>query len=108
MGPEEENSDRVFKLVCDYSDNEDSSDSRLNNYRDREYWEALYSFLKRPWFFRVWVIQELAVSRNPRLVCGQWECSFRVFVSFLNIYFPLHIDWTDPETLMKVFGYSFM
>ena len=37
MGPEEENSDRVFKLVCDYSNYEDSRDSRLNTYRDREY-----------------------------------------------------------------------
>ena len=50
----------------------------------------------------MWVIQELAVSRNPRLVCGKWECSFRVFVSFLNIYFPLHIDWTDSETLDEI------
>ena len=99
MGPEEKNSDRVVEMVSDYVDYEDSRDTRFNTYRDREYWEALYSFLKRPWFFRVCVIQELAVSRNPRLVCGQWECSFRVFVSFLNIYFPLHIDWTNPETL---------
>jgi hypothetical protein len=33
-------------------------------------WTALSMLLNRPWFNRVWVIQEVSVGRNPLLICG--------------------------------------
>lgn len=31
---------------------------------------ALIEFLKRPWFFRIWVVQEAAMSQQLVIVCG--------------------------------------
>jgi hypothetical protein len=40
--------------------------------------EALSSFLQRPWFKRIWVIQEVLFSRSAVVVCGSrsfdWGC----------------------------------
>lgn len=35
-------------------------------------WEAVRAFLKRPWFRRVWVLQEYIVNKNVFMVCGDW------------------------------------
>lgn len=40
-------------------------------------WAALSQLLQRPWFQRVWIIQEITVASVPRIVCGaleiEWE-----------------------------------
>lgn len=36
-------------------------------------WQALRSLLERPWFLRVWVIQEFTLPREIRMICGEWE-----------------------------------
>jgi hypothetical protein len=33
-------------------------------------WDALGKLLTRPWFTRVWVVQEVAVGQNPVFICG--------------------------------------
>jgi len=33
-------------------------------------WEPVVQLLERPWFTRVWVLQEVAHARNVTLVCG--------------------------------------
>ena len=37
---------------------------------DSQEWAALSQFLDRPWFQRVWVIQEVVLSNNIQVVCG--------------------------------------
>jgi Heterokaryon incompatibility protein (HET) len=36
-------------------------------------WKALHSLFERPWFLRVWIIQEFALPRKVRMICGKWE-----------------------------------
>jgi hypothetical protein len=40
-------------------------------------WEAFMAFLELPWFHRVWIVQEICMSRQPLLVTSgyrfQWE-----------------------------------
>jgi hypothetical protein len=40
---------------------------------DSGLWKALVAFLCRPWFLRVWVIQELVLARDIRFFCGDWK-----------------------------------
>jgi hypothetical protein len=40
---------------------------------DGEAWKALVAFLCRPWFLRIWVIQEFVYARDIRFLCGDWE-----------------------------------
>lgn len=39
---------------------------------------TLNNFLRRPYFFRVWIIQEIALSPNPVILCGEKEFPWSV------------------------------
>ncbi|KAF5538142.1 heterokaryon incompatibility (het-6OR allele) [Fusarium napiforme] len=41
--------------------------------------KALAKLWARPWFRRVWVIQEFVLSPDVRMFCGEWEASWSVF-----------------------------
>lgn len=40
-------------------------------------WLALAPFLCRPWFMRMWVVQEIVLAREVRFFCGDWELGWR-------------------------------
>ena len=39
-------------------------------------WKALDSLFWRPWFTRVWVIQEITVARDAMVLCGSLRCQW--------------------------------
>jgi heterokaryon incompatibility protein (HET) len=39
-------------------------------------WNALFAFFRRPWFLRIWVVQEVVLARDARFFCGDWEMRF--------------------------------
>ncbi|QBZ58695.1 hypothetical protein PoMZ_03653 [Pyricularia oryzae] len=39
-------------------------------------WDDLWDLLDRPWFSRLWIIQEVALSRNAWVVCGGHSMSW--------------------------------
>ncbi|RKK49747.1 hypothetical protein BFJ67_g6769 [Fusarium oxysporum f. sp. cepae] len=50
-------------------------------------WKALAKLWGRPWFRRVWVIQEFVLSPDVRMFCGEWEVSWSVFyVATIDAY----------------------
>ncbi|CAF3617131.1 unnamed protein product [Fusarium graminearum] len=60
------------RLVFEHINDDDIADS-FPNYPEqpeakREAWNAL---VKRPWFFRTWVIQELALASRAVIMCGE-------------------------------------
>lgn len=44
--------------------------------KDDPAWEAIVRFFCRPWFSRVWVVQEVILARDARFYCGDWELSW--------------------------------
>lgn len=42
------------------------------------FWLTLVHFIRRPYFFRVWIIQEIALSQNPVILCGEKEFPWSV------------------------------
>jgi hypothetical protein len=44
-------------------------------------WKAFRSFWCRPWFKRIWVIQEFILGRDVTVICGEWERNWRVFLA---------------------------
>lgn len=48
------------------------SDHIMKPKRDHPGWLAFRLFISRPWFRRVWVIQEFALPRLVTMVCGNW------------------------------------
>lgn len=49
-------------------------------YEDRR-WEALGAIMRAPWFTRVWVLQEIGLAKNPRVLYGESNFSYRELVA---------------------------
>src|ERR1700722_707916 len=41
--------------------------------------QALQQILRRPWFKRVWILQEVANAKSAKILCGSTACSARTF-----------------------------
>jgi len=42
-------------------------------------WVAFRAFWRRPWFKRVWIIQEFLLSQDVTVICGEWERYWEIF-----------------------------
>lgn len=71
IGLEGHRSDEAMACVADVDDDVTAQNS-----------QAVNSLLRRPWFSRVWVVQEVARSRSAVVVCGSkavsWDCFWRL------------------------------
>ncbi|KAL7973274.1 heterokaryon incompatibility domain-containing protein [Trichoderma sp. SZMC 28014] len=48
-------------------------------------WEQLAAFFNRPWFRRAWIVQEVIVSRNLEVVCGEKLIPWKVIEQAMDI-----------------------
>jgi hypothetical protein len=48
-------------------------------------WICITSFLSRPWFRRVWIIQEATVARELTFICGDWTVSRELIFHFISL-----------------------
>ncbi|TVY93022.1 Heterokaryon incompatibility protein 6,OR allele [Lachnellula willkommii] len=53
---------------------------------DAAEWSALVGFLCRPWFLRIWVIQEVVYARDIRFFCGNWESRWGLLAHMAEIF----------------------
>jgi hypothetical protein len=66
---------------------------------------ALAALLERAWFTRVWIIQELAVSRQAVVLCGEYQCSWDDFIEAVDHAYKLVVParWDDTKRIERVY-----
>jgi len=60
-------------IVSDKGNNKNWHENPLLPDENDPGWKALHSLFERPWFLRVWIIQEFALPRDLLMICGEWE-----------------------------------
>ena len=67
--------------------NIETFDNLAHDKKNNTEWIALHSLMKRPWFNRRWIVQEVALAARAKLYCGEdwvdWE-RFKIAVSLFN------------------------
>lgn len=72
LGESDSRSEKLFEYAKKLRRGEDSPKSVLNRLLGpRELRHAIQDLLERPWFQRVWVIPEVALSRYTTVACGR-------------------------------------
>ncbi|KAL2072697.1 hypothetical protein VTL71DRAFT_12040 [Oculimacula yallundae] len=63
----------------------------------------LLTFFARPWFQRLWVIQEVVLAKNIHVICGKYNFSWNFLVSVILLYFEqaFREAGVDDETLQS-------
>jgi Heterokaryon incompatibility protein (HET) len=49
-------------------------------------WDALVSLMRRPWFSRRWVVQEIALAKRGTLYCGKDSISWQDFADAVSLF----------------------
>ena len=60
--------------------------------QDKHLCLAIVQFLQKPWFRRVWIIQEVAVSSKASIVCGSHKVSWEALSSMTSYFRSNHLD----------------
>ncbi|KAK5655595.1 hypothetical protein OQA88_5526 [Cercophora sp. LCS_1] len=48
-------------------------------------WKALGAFMRRPWFRRIWIVQEFCLPADIQMMCGRWELPSQYLVDLFGI-----------------------
>lgn len=67
-------------------------------------WQALDSLFWRPWFSRVWVIQEVTVARGASVLCGPSHCPWSHLTTtakYIEDHSLTAITRVDPQRALK-------
>jgi hypothetical protein len=84
LGEEELDSDAAMEFVSHLLDPRFLSEDNWPSTYARGFY-ALAHLLERPWFSRVWVLQEVAYAKDVVIKCGQREVHFMDFMDACNI-----------------------
>jgi hypothetical protein len=60
--------------------------------------DALYTLLKRPWFLRMWVIQEISLAKRILVTCGNQELDWKLFFGGAVVVFYLGFHGTGLKS----------
>ncbi|KAH8730409.1 heterokaryon incompatibility protein-domain-containing protein, partial [Phaeosphaeriaceae sp. PMI808] len=66
----------------------------------KELQQAIQKLLQRPWFQRIWVLQEMAAARHVSIMCGSTEIDGHAFCSGLDVSNTLLEDTTTPVAFL--------
>ncbi|KAF2178742.1 hypothetical protein K469DRAFT_528622, partial [Zopfia rhizophila CBS 207.26] len=92
LGEEADDSDQALEEIRVAADDESTNPSKNEMIQ-----EALLALLRRPWFRRIWVLQEVAAARHVLIMCGSTVVdghAFRLGLSRLELSYepPLELQ----------------
>jgi len=61
--------------------------------KDDPVWESFRRFLQRPWFRRVWVVQEVYAARRLQMRCGDWYMDGIAFLGIMDLGFTYKLPF---------------
>ena len=131
LGKESDDSDAAidsivsFRDFPDFPEKEETQETQRTQFRHQNYpevhWQAVFHLLERPWWRRIWVIQEVLRSRRSILRCGKREVDLELFVHFVtgvfktfeeaqalsqHPFFGILDRWYDHKRIINSCGFS--
>jgi hypothetical protein len=84
LGDSHNNSDLAMRFIPKMSSQ--SADQLIEDGRNGLSWVAFGALMRRPWFTRRWVIQEVAFARHATLCCGNHRVPWIQFCEAIAIF----------------------
>jgi hypothetical protein len=83
LGSSCDSSTRAFRFIEQCRD-PDTFDKMLYDTKAAKSWDAVASLMKKDWFSRRWIVQEIALAPEARLHCGDQNIAWRDFVEVVS------------------------
>lgn len=85
LGKSESGSDKALQFIHQILDL-DNVGSLVKDEAKIDDWAALFQLLRRHWFARRWVIQEIALARDASLHCGKDSLPWNMFADAVSLF----------------------
>jgi hypothetical protein len=100
LGKSGKNSDLAIKFIMECDDPSPNTTS-LSFPKSEILIQALRDFFLRPWFTRVWVIQEVFLSSEKTVYCGDKELSWSAIENFRHYLVSTRLQFRLPYVISK-------
>ncbi|KAF5709455.1 heterokaryon incompatibility 6 OR allele [Fusarium mundagurra] len=104
LGESADDSDLVIELIMECYDPSPDNTS-LSFPRSDTLMDALRNFFRRPWFTRVWVIQEVFLSSEKTIYCGEKEIPWSAMENFKHYLVNTRLQFRLPYVVSKPSNY---
>ncbi|KAK1242545.1 hypothetical protein MKX08_005357 [Trichoderma sp. CBMAI-0020] len=92
LGEAEDDSDQALEGVHNSADGQPAGE-------DQKIQNAVLKLLQRPWFKRIWILQEVAAARHVLILCGSSEIDGYTFCMGIN---SLNLDYAEAPGLRNL------
>ncbi|KAG4259336.1 hypothetical protein FPRO03_13012 [Fusarium proliferatum] len=95
LGPGSPDSDAAMRCIreIDEPSNDDGYGAVESSATIQENQSAVSNLLKRPWFFRVWVLQEITFAQKATVICGDNQLNWESFKTF--VHWNVNAGWVQ-------------
>ncbi|PMD58677.1 HET-domain-containing protein [Hyaloscypha bicolor E] len=103
LGEEGEDSKTAMDFIRDRVLELWTFDELIENPKLAKHWAALIRLMKRPWFSRRWVVQEIALSpRGGTIYCGKDSNSWQDFADAVSLFVEVETATHRLSDVMKL------
>ncbi|KAK6612703.1 het domain protein [Botrytis cinerea] len=96
FGEAADDSDMAFESIRAAADDENEKPTGPLAIRDSD--EPILELLKRPWFQRIWILQEVGLARSILIICGSAEMNGYTFCSGVSKLESLLNGYSDLKS----------
>ncbi|PMD41283.1 HET-domain-containing protein, partial [Hyaloscypha variabilis F] len=103
LGEGDEDSKLALDFIKENLSNAWEFDSLIQDPKKAKHWGALISLMKRPWFSRRWVVQEISLSpRGGTLYCGRESIPWQEFSDAVSLLVEVETATRRLSDMLKV------
>lgn len=85
LGAHDDESERAMNFIKEIVEL-DNLEHLVQDTDSSEKWAALSNLMRRPWFSRRWIVQEIALAKTATLYCGESSVSWRDFADAISLF----------------------
>jgi len=101
LGEADTDSEIAIKFIKDEMKELKNFDIISSNEQYSRKWQALMSLMQRDWFFRRWVVQEIALSSAATVYCGPHEIPWKSFAVAVELFVEVETATHRLSEVMK-------
>lgn len=91
LGEDADSSLKVMEYLSRWSDGSRQIDELLEKEGRNDFFRAVVTFLRRPYFNRYWIVQELALASDIIMYSGEMSCGWESLVSLARPFMQAYV-----------------
>lgn len=102
LGEEDEGSRMAMEFIENRVLNLRDFDRLIRDEKAVQEWKALSALMKRQWFSRRWIVQEIAIAQSATLLCGKHKVEWKDLADAISLFNEVEKSTRKISEVMKL------